>query len=65
MCDLISKKNADKKKVNFCYLPLLWSNGKEISGSKFYVFTYIDGSYKREEENIDYKNIIQIPQLNN
>ena len=61
MIDLIFK---DKKyKVNFCYLPLLSSNGELIPGAKYHVFTYKEGSaYKID--NIDYDDVLQLTNLN-
>jgi hypothetical protein len=51
MDDIIFK--GKQTKVNFCYLPQLKSNGANIDGGNFHVFTYIEGStYKKEP--IDY-----------
>lgn len=43
MFDLISKKGAKNKKVNFCYIPALISNGRFVNNAKFYVLTFIEG----------------------
>lgn len=51
MDDIIFK--GKQTKVNFCYLPQLKSNGTNIDGGNFHVFTYIEGvTYKKEP--IDY-----------
>lgn len=39
-------KNAKIKKVNFCYLPGLISNGEFINNGKYNVFTYTEKTYK-------------------
>ena len=44
MVDFILKKN---RIFNFCYLPALESNGKLIEGGKYYVFTFKDKTYKK------------------
>ncbi len=43
MFDLISKKGAKNKIVNFCYIPALISNGRFVNNAKFYVLTFIEG----------------------
>ena len=53
MTDLFLKGKPTK--INFCYLPELKSNGSQIPGGKFYVFTYLeDKTYieKRDLENV-------------
>ena len=42
-------KNAKKKKVNFCYLPGLISNGDFIKNGKYNVFTYCDNTFQIKE----------------
>ena len=41
MLDIIDK-SGKAKKVNYCYIPELKSNGKTLRNGKFYVFTYIE-----------------------
>jgi len=46
-------KMIEEKKINFCYIPELISNGMTLEHSKPYVFTYIDGeTYQKKRENL-------------
>jgi len=45
MMDILIKGNGTKKKINFCYLPQLKSNGSVIKGGEYYVFTYYGETY--------------------
>ena len=55
MLDIIDKRGKAKK-VNFCYIPELKSNGKTLRNGKFYVFTYIKNqTYQKEGKIYDYK----------
>lgn len=53
-----------KKKVNFCYLPRLISNGQFTKNGKYYVFTYSKGK-TYHMDGIIYENKIeeQMPKL--
>ena len=64
MSDLFNK--GKKYPINFCYLPKLKSNGADILGSKFYVFTYnsADKAFKKEDEKFDYEPVKQDTNLN-
>ena len=42
MKDIIDKSGKTNKKVNFCYIPELKSNGKILKYAKPYVFTYFE-----------------------
>lgn len=55
MLDIIDK-SGKAKKVNYCYIPELKSNGKTLRNGKFYVFTYIKNqTYQKEGKIYDYK----------
>ena len=62
MTELFHK--GKKYKINFCFLPQLKSNGANIPGSKFYVFTYNDAKKLFKKEKIDYENFKQNIYLN-
>lgn len=68
MLDIIDKSGKNKK-VNFCYLPELKSNGKVLKNGKFLVFTYIkEKTYKKKIkdnvfEEFEKKEKIEYPQL--
>ena len=51
MTDLFLKGKPTK--INFCYLPELKSNGSQIPGGKFYVFTYLEGKTYREYQDLE------------
>ena len=54
MLDIIDKRGKAKK-VNYCYIPELKSNGKTLRNGKFYVFTYIKNqTYQKEGKIYDY-----------
>ena len=52
MFDDCYKKGIKYKKVNFCYIPALISNGRFINNAKYYVFTYIKGKSFYIEGNV-------------
>ena len=65
-------KSAKKKKVNFCYLPGLISNGRYLKNGKILVFSYIKGQtfqiegnvYENQEEN-QFPKLYTLPNFNN
>lgn len=55
MLDIINK-SGKAKKVNFCFIPELKSNGKTLNNGKFYVFTYLKKqTYQKEGKIYDDK----------
>ena len=62
MIDVIIKHGKNRK-VNFCYLPGLFSNGRLIENGEYYVFTYINKTFKKDSNVFMDENIYQNPLL--
>lgn len=63
MLDIVDK-SGKAKRVNFCYLPELKSNGKVLKNGKYYVFTYIkDQTYQKKGKVFEFLQEDQKPQL--
>ena len=58
MLDIILKYGRSRK-VNFCFLPGLISNGKNINNGYYYVFTYTSKTYKIEGNPFENENPVQ------